>query len=109
MRVPLRPEEILAFEAQAERLAVTASDALASAVLRYLDVHPVFDRDLRVDEEGTLGYRCRLDIEVLKRLNRRCVFLGWRRVYLRAAVLEWTARMEQKGSPRHGQSLRAVA
>jgi len=109
MRVPLRPEEILAFEAQADLVRLTAGDALTCAVRLYLDAHPVFDRGISPVEENTLGYRCRMDLGVLKKLNRWCVFLGWRRVCLRAAVLEWTTHMEQKGSRRHGQDLRAVA
>lgn len=109
LRVPLRPEEILAFEAQADRGHLTTSEALARAVRHYLDAHPIFDHHTPPVDKGTLGYRCRLDLGTLKELNRRCVFLGWRRVYLRAAVIGWTALMEQKGVQPHGQGLPAVA
>jgi hypothetical protein len=112
LRIPLRPEEILAFEAQADRSGLTAGEAFASAVRRYLRAHRTFARDgmAGATVAGTVGYRCRLDLAVLKQLNRRCVFLGWRRFYLRAAVLEWTtAQEQQKGLSAHASSLRAVA
>jgi hypothetical protein len=100
LKVRLFEAEVASFADAARAQGLNMQEALTAAVRRYLSAHRKLPRDLGPTPEGTLGYRCCLDEGVLVRLNHRAGDVRWRRVYLRAAVLEWIEATQPRRASR---------